>query len=159
MDKYEVNNVKRKFENLSVDNLALEQLEEGSFNNGWVMSFIGAFVFGFLWLIGKRPKYYYGICPYFEIGKSGDGVEMGFFFICGKNASEHIKNHEVGHIIQNTLVGGWATAFYSLGSALRYWKRRIFGAKTPYDSWWYEGQASELGTAFVNKVKGGSKNV
>lgn len=151
--------MKEKFKNLSIENLTLEQFDEESVTKGWAMSFVGIIVFGILWLIGKRPKFYYDICPYFEIGKGQDGVEMGWFFICGKNASEYVKKHEVGHIIQNALVGGWATLIYSIGSALRYWKRRIFGAKTPYDAWWYEGQATELGTAFVEKVKGGGKNV
>ena len=151
--------MKKKFENLSIDNLTVEQLEEDSIVEGWCLSFVGIIVFGFLWLIGKRPKDYNGICPYFEIGKNWGGVEMGWFFICCKNASEHTKMHEVGHIIQNALVGGIPVMIYSLGSCARYWKRRIFGAKTPYDAWWFEGQATELGKAFVEKVKGGSKNV
>lgn len=42
---------------------------------------------------------------------------------------------------------------FSIGSALRYWARELFGAKTPYDSWWFEGQATELGTKYVNRIK------
>ena len=128
--------MKKKFENLSIDKLTLVQLQDDCITNGWLMSLVGIIVFGCLWLIGKKPKYYHGICPYFEIGNSGDGVEMGWFFICGKNASDHIKNHEVGHIVQNALVGGVPSFLYSLGSCCRYWKRMLFGAKTPYDSWW-----------------------
>lgn len=37
--------------------------------------------------------------------------------------------------------------------ALRYWKRELFGAKTPYDSWWFEGQATELGNRYVISIK------
>ena len=151
--------MKKKFENLSIDKLTVAQLEDDCIIKGWLLSFVGIIVFGFLWLIGKRPKDYYGICPYFEIGKDWGGVEMGWFFIVSKSCGEATKNHEVGHIIQNALVGGVPTMIYSIGSFARYWKRRIFGAKTPYDSWWFEGQATELGTAFVEKVKGGSKNV
>lgn len=151
--------MRKKFENLSVEKLTLVQFDEDCIEKGWAMSFVGTIVFGILWLIGKRPKSYHGICPYFEIGKNWGGVEMGWFFICAKNASEHVKNHEVGHIVQNALVGGLPTLIYSIGSFFRYWKREIFGAKTPYDSWWFEGQATELGTAFVNKVKGGNENV
>jgi hypothetical protein len=144
--------MRKKFENLSIENVTLEQVKENCIKKGWLMSALGILVFCVLRLF-KKPKDYHGICPYFEIGKSGDGVEMGFFFICGKNASEKIRNHEVGHIVQNALVGGVPTALYSLGSLFRYWKRAIFGAKTAYDSWWYERQATELGTAFVEKVK------
>lgn len=151
--------MKKKFENLSVEKLTLAQLDDNCVEKGWAMSFVGIIVFGILWLIGKRPKNYHGICPYFEIGKNWGGVEMGWFFICGKDASEHVKNHEVGHIVQNALVGGLPTLIYSIGSFFRYWKRKIFGAKTPYDAWWFEGQATALGTAFVNKVKGGKENV
>ena len=39
--------------------------------------------------------------------------------------------------------------FLSLGSVARYWYREIFGITTPYDSWWFEGQATELGTKYV----------
>ena len=41
----------------------------------------------------------------------------------------------------------------SLGSVARYWYREIFGAKTPYDAWWFEGQATELGTKYVKNRK------
>jgi hypothetical protein len=41
----------------------------------------------------------------------------------------------------------------SIGSVARYWYREIFGAKTPYDSWWFEGQATELGTKYVKNRK------
>lgn len=151
--------MKKKFENLSIDDLTVEQLENDCLTRGWLLSFVGVIVCGFLWLIGCKPKDYHGICPYFEIGKGWGGLEMGWFFICSKDASEKTRMHEVGHLVQNAKVGGVRVFLLCIGSALRYWKRRIFGATTLYDAWWFEGQATELGTAFVNKVKGGSKNV
>jgi hypothetical protein len=151
--------MKKKFENLSVDDLSLERLQKDCIDKGWLVSLFGIIVAGLLLLIGKRPKDYHGICPYFETGKNWGGVSFGWFFIIAKNCGEKTRNHEVGHIIQNTLVGGFPMMFYTLGSFCRYWKRAIFGAKTDYDAWWFEGQATELGTAFVEKMKGGEKNV
>lgn len=78
---------------------------------------------------------------------------MGWFFICGKGESDSLKNHEVGHSIQNAAFGGLKMLGLSICSALRYWKRELFGAKTPYDSWWFEGQATELGNRYVNSIK------
>ena len=78
---------------------------------------------------------------------------MGWFFICSKDSNEELKNHEVGHGIQNAAFGGLRMLMLSIGSALRYRWREIFSAKTPYDSWWFEGQATELGTQYVNSIK------
>ena len=44
------------------------------------------------------------------------------------------------HGIQNAAVGGLRMLFFSICSAIRYWKRELFGAKTSYDSWWFEAQ-------------------
>lgn len=120
---------------------------------GWALSFTGLIVYGALRLFGCKPKDYYGICKYFEIGKNWGGLEMGWFFICGKGESDSLKNHEVGHSIQNAAFGGLKMLGLSICSALRYWKRELFGAKTPYDSWWFEGQATELGNRYVNSIK------
>jgi len=125
---------------------------------GWALSFVGLIVYGVLRLVQFKPKDYHGICPYFEIGKGWGGLEMGWFFICCRDASEHTKMHEVGHGIQNAAVGGVRMLILSIGSALRYWKRELFGAKTSYDSWWFEGQATEIGTKYVNSIKENRKN-
>ena len=83
---------------------------------------------------------------------------MGWFFICCKGAPESLKNHEVGHGIQNAAVGGLRMLFFSICSAFRYWKRELFGAKTPYDAWWFEAQATELGNQYVNQIKENNRN-
>lgn len=125
---------------------------------GWPMYYIGWIVYGVLRLFGNKPKDYKGICPYFEIGKGWGGLEMGWFFICSKNVSEHTKMHEVGHGIQNAAVGGFTMVCYSLGSAARYWWRTIFGAKTPYDSWFFEGDASKWGREYVQRFEKKQQN-
>lgn len=117
--------------------------------NGKPLSFIGDIVYLILCLLGYQQKMFYDICPYFEIGKGWGGLSLGWFFICCKDSSESLKCHEVGHTLQNANIGGWKMLVLSLGSAARYWYREIFGATTPYDSWWFEGQATELGTKYV----------
>ena len=78
---------------------------------------------------------------------------MGWFFICSKYSSDRLKSHEVGHGIQNAAIGGLKMLALSIGSAVRYWWRNIFEAKTPYDAWWFEGQATEIGLKYVAKHK------
>ena len=134
-------------------NMSPAELHELQKSRGWALSFVGVLVYKVLLLFGCKPKDYRGICQYFEIGKSWGGLELGWFFICSKDADEHVKMHEVGHNIQNAAVGGFTMVFLCIGSALRYWVRRIFGATNSYDSWWFEGQATSLGTEYVKKNK------
>lgn len=130
-----------------------DELRKLQKSRGWALSAVGTLVYCVLCLFGFKPKSYYGICEYFEIGKGWGGIEMGWFFICSKGSSDALKNHEVGHGIQNAAVGGLQMMALSIGSALRYWWREIFGAKTDYDSWWFEGQATELGKKYVDAMK------
>lgn len=135
-----------------------DEIRKRQKSKGWALSFVGLIVYGILRLFRFKPKDYYGICPYFEIGKDWGGLELGWFFICCRNASERTKMHEVGHGLQNAAFGGLRMLCLSIGSALRYWKRELFGAKTSYDSWWFEGQATNLGTKYVNLIKEKHKN-
>ena len=129
------------------------ELRKRQWTKGWALSLIGLVVYGVLRLCRQKPKDYKGICPYFEIGKNWGGLEMGWFFICCKNCGDTTKCHEVGHGIQNAAVGGLTMLAYSIGSAARYWWREIFGAKTPYDSWFFEGDATRLGTEYVRNIE------
>ena len=139
-------------------NVSPSELRKLQWRKGWALSTVGLVVYGVLRLFGQTPKDYKGICPYFEIGKNWGGLEMGWFFICCKNCGDSTKRHEVGHSVQNAAIGSLRMLGLCIGSAIRYWWRCIFGAKTPYDSWWFEGQATELGNKYValygnNKVK------
>jgi hypothetical protein len=116
---------------------------------GWALYFIGVLVYKTLILFGNAPKQYGNICPYFEIGNHWGGFSMGWFFVCSKDSSDSLKNHEVGHGVQNASIGGIIMLLLGLGSVFRYWKRSMFGAATPYDSWWYEGQATTIGSEYV----------
>lgn len=129
--------------------MAPDELRKRQWTKGWALSLVGLIVYGVLRLFRQKPKDYKGICPYFEIGKNWGGLEMGWFFICSKNCGDSTKRHEVGHSVENAAIGGLTMLCLSIGSAARYWWRRIFGAKTPYDSWWFEGQATQLGNHYV----------
>lgn len=129
------------------------QLRFRQLTRGLPMTIVGAIVFAVLFICGKRPKNYKDICPYFEVGKNWGGVEMGWFFICCKNCGDSTKRHEVGHLVQASAFNGFVMLGLSIGSAARYWWREIFGAKTPYDSWWFEGQATKIGTEYVRNIE------
>lgn len=129
------------------------ELRKLQWTKGWALSLVGFIVYAVLRLLGQKPKDYKGICPYFEIGQSWGGVELGWFFICSKNSGETTKMHECGHSIENAAIGGVTMLCLSVGSAARYWWRRIFGAKTPYDSWWFEGDATRIGTEYVRNIE------
>ena len=129
-----------------------DELRKRQWTKGWALSLVGLIVYGVLRLFRQKPKDYKGICPYFEIGKKWGGLEMGWFFICGKNCSDALKRHEIGHSIQNAAVGGLKMLWYSTCSAIRYWWRKIKKPKTSYNSWWFEKQATEIGRAYVNQI-------
>lgn len=130
-----------------------KQLRFRQLTRGLPMAIVGAIVFVVLFICGNRPKNYKGICPYFEVGKNWGGVEMGWFFICCKNCGDSTKRHEVGHLVQASAFNGFVMLGLSIGSAARYWWREIFGAKTPYDAWWFEGQATKIGTEYVRYIE------
>lgn len=141
--------IMQNFDFESTLNLPPDELIDSAKNKGLPMSIIGMVVYGALRLFRKRPLNFENVCEYFVIGKNWGGLELGWFFICGSQAAWETKAHEVGHIVQNAGVGGLRTLGLSICSACRYWKRKLFGAKTPYDSWWFEGQATELGLEYL----------
>ena len=143
----------KTFDFSEIMNLSPTDLNSLQKTKGRVLSAVGDVVYKALLLLGFKPRDYHGICPYFEIDVGrGWGLELGWFFICSKDAKERVKNHEVGHLIQNASVGGWKMMLYCIGSALRFWYRKIFRIKTPYDSWWFEAQATELGNKYVESI-------
>lgn len=124
---------------------------------GWLMSAIGSVVYWVLRQFGLAPKVYKGICEYFEIGNGWGGISLGYFFICDKQCSDYIKCHEVGHCIQNAVVGGATMLAYSIASAVRCGWRKIFPSKRSYYDWFFEGDASRIGLAYVECITSESK--
>ena len=128
-----------------------------SFTWGLPMTFVGCVAAMILTAMGHKPKKW-GHCYYFEVGHGWGGIELGAFFIVNKNPSEYIRNHELGHGFQNCLLGPLMPFVVSIPSAIRYWNRKRLvksGKKEPqelpnYDSAWFEGSATSLGTEFMN---------
>ena len=127
-----------------------------SFTWGILINIAGSLVALFMLATFHKP-HIHGWCVYFIAGKKRwGGMEWGIFFITDRQDSETIKNHEFGHAIQNCFFGPFMICI-SVCSSVRYWTRRLMLRfhKTPkheYDSIWFERQATELGTAYYNRI-------
>ena len=128
-----------------------------SFTWGIIMTFVGVIAALCLVTIGYKPKKH-GWCYYFEVGKGWGGVNLGIVFITSANPSEHTKNHEHGHALQNCIWGPLMPFVIALPSAARYHIRNFQqkrGKKlNSYDSAWFEGQASIWGDKFIHSLGG-----
>ena len=127
-----------------------------SFTWGLPLNLVGAIVALAMIITGHKPQKW-GYCYYFEVGENWGGLELGIFFLTNKNPSNHTKNHEHGHAIQNCYWGFLMPFVISIPSAIRYWYRIIRTKrgrrnKTKYDSVWFESQASKWGTELINKL-------
>ena len=127
-----------------------------SFTWGLPMNIIGGIVALVLLCCGRRPQRH-GWNFWFPM-PINFGLELGIFFLAPTNASEHIKNHELGHSIQNIYFGPLTSGMVSIPSAVRFWWREIkskMGNKitTKYDDAWFEGQATKSGNEFMEREK------
>ena len=123
-----------------------------SFTWGLPLTLVGAVVALFLLVTGHRPHRWHG-CVCFEIGKTRwGGLNLGLVILCQKGASDSLKAHELGHAIQNCYFGPIMLLFVTC-SAARYHditRREKHGKPVPeYDAWWFEGQATTLGTRYL----------
>ena len=128
-----------------------------SFTWGLPMTLIGLFAGLSLYIIGCRPTKH-GYCVRFRVGKGWGGVSFGAVFITCHDAYQHTMDHEHGHSHQNCIWGPLFPFVIAIPSAIRYWYRVWViktGRKTwlelpSYDSAWYEGGATRIGTEFMN---------
>ena len=123
---------------------------------GLIMTLAGAAAAAFFLIAGKKPKQnQYGWV--FECGKNWGGLSLGPISIVSSGVSQHTLNHEFGHSIQNCYYGP-GHIFISIASAIRYWYREyLVNCKgynyydlPPYDSIWFEGEATRLGDFYKN---------
>lgn len=121
-----------------------------SFTWGLLMTLCGAIAAIALIATGHKPKKW-GWSWYFEVGNGGCGFSCGPFFFVTRNTSDVLKDHEFGHGIQNAMLGPFMVLL-TIGSIIRFWYREIFGAKTPYNSWWFEGEASKIGSDVIGQL-------
>lgn len=128
-----------------------------SFTWGGIMSWIGVIVLLILLPFkNTQLKTYHGRI-YMVVGENWGGLELGCFFLCGKNMGEHTLAHEAGHGLQNCIWGPLMPFVICIPSAIRYWHRTILMKKDynkyltlpDYDSVWFEGQATNWGYKYV----------
>ena len=127
-----------------------------SFTWGLPLTLIGLIVSLVMLCMGCKP-HKWGYCYYFEVGEGWGGLEFGVIFLVSKTASDHTKNHELGHGIQNCYWGPLTLLVIWIPSAIRYQYRKIraklgYQNKTKYDDFWAEGQASRWGTELIEKL-------
>lgn len=81
-------------------------------------------------------------------GERDFGISLGIFIFVPKNSNNAIKDHELGHSVQNALIGIFAVSAVFVPSAVRYQIREMRRGKcrTGYDCVWFEGQATRTGT-------------
>ena len=124
---------------------------------GLPLTICGYAVALFLMASGHRPRRF-GACWYFIIGKTyWGGLNLGPVFLTDKMDDEDLKCHEHGHGIQNCFMGPLILPLVLL-SAARYHdrERRVKRGEVlkPYDAWWFEGQATKLGTRYIRGKEG-----
>ena len=116
---------------------------------GILMNVVGALVALVMLCTGHKP-YRCGPYVYFRTKWDFGGLELGMFFIIGEHCDD-CACHEMGHGLQNLWFGP-LSVFLSIGSAARYWYRELkyhrnnICPPTDYDAWWFEGQATQIGT-------------
>lgn len=124
---------------------------------GLPMTLVGLCASGVLKKKGYKPKKH-GWCYYYEYDRGWGGVNLGLVCITSIGASEHTKNHEHGHALQNCIWGPLMPFVISIPSAIRYHYRNAQSKKgkslkTKYDDIWFEGQASKWGDAFMKQLR------
>ncbi len=128
---------------------------------GLPLNLFGGIVSIILLLLGYKPKRY-GWCWYFEVGYGWGGFEGGLVFVCSKDSLDRLKAHEFGHSIQNCYFGIFTPLVITIPSAIRYWYRELQYRKgkvlPPYDSIWFEGQATGLGLKYINRIENDIKH-
>lgn len=120
---------------------------------GLPLTLLGLAVAVFLMIFGYKPRRFHCMIR-FEIGEGWGGFSLGGFMFTSENPTLHVKQHEAGHGIQNTVFGFVMPFIVSIPSMIRYWYREYMikvkkkKELPPYDSIWFEGQATDLGEKF-----------
>ena len=121
---------------------------------GIPMTIIGLITYVILSSLGYKSKSW-GPCIWFTVGKSWGGISLGLVIITDDTPTEHTLDHEFGHGIQNAIFGILFPFIVAIPSAVRYWKREFDALKgkelPPYDSVWFECQATDLGKKYRPK--------
>lgn len=134
-----------------------------SFTWGIVMSLVGLFVFLFIRLFMNNQVNIFKVAGRIAIvfkNKSFGGLSLGFVYLVDNGNSMSTHLHELGHTIQNAYFGPFFILLVAIPSAIRYHirsylvnsKRKKYSELKPYDSIWFEGQATKLGNKYFKGV-------
>ena len=116
---------------------------------------IGGLLVCFIMLLTGHKMYRFGPCFCFERGENWGGMTWGFVIVTCRGAGERLLTHELGHAMQNCRFGPFMPLLVGLPSSLRYHfrklQKKVTGKepKTPYDSIWFEAQATKLGQEYL----------
>jgi len=81
----------------------------------------------------------------------GWGFSIGMvFFTYTAEPDRKLMDHEYGHTVQNAIFGPLMPFIVLIPSGIRFWYRRIFKIKTPYDSIWFEETATSIGDFYYS---------
>lgn len=110
------------------------------------MTTIGVVASAALIALGYEPKQH-KLAHYFLIPGKWGGITLGTtIIVC--NETQHLLDHEFGHTLQNALFGIFMP-FIGIASFVRATMRRIQQKNgkilPPYDSVWWESQATHWG--------------
>ncbi len=127
-----------------------------SFTWGLPMTLIGNIVAIVLIAMGHKQYGTYGYCKVFKICNNWGGLSLGNVILTSNPESDRTMKHEHGHALQNCWFGPLMPFIVVIPSAARYWwmTYQIKKGNTnipDYDSIWFEGQATRVGTEFIEK--------
>lgn len=127
---------------------------------GLPYSFIGLVVALFMLITGHKP-HHIGPEIYFECSENfPGGCNLGPVFLVWKSAGKSTKLHECGHSIQNIIWGPLQLIVVAIPSLVRATYRTIYQnyiyykkkePLPPYDSIWFEGQATRFGYKYFEQ--------
>lgn len=99
----------------------------------WIWSFIwglpltlaGCLVALFLLITGHKPHHHHYFVYFSIVNDNWGGLELGPFFLTDKKPSDHVKEHECGHGLQNLIFGPLMPFVVTFPSGFRYWFREM----------------------------------
>lgn len=115
---------------------------------GLLANIIGLCYFLFSKILYKSTRVGYDVLVPMN---KGWGLSLGMFIF----GEESTAPHEHGHSFQNAILGPFFLTVVALPSVIRFWVRESQLKKNkklkPYDSIWFEGQATVTGKEFWKK--------
>lgn len=125
-----------------------------SFTWGLLWTLIGLIVFLFTWVFFHEKikiQVVAGRLAITFLYKRFGGLNLGIIYFVDRNDMPHTHLHELGHSLQNAYFGPLFIPLIAIPSGIRYQYRKYLRKKEvgiklpPYDSIWFEGQATKLG--------------